>query len=215
LIDARFVPIEKWPGEASKHSVRSRFKVTYAKLLDDLESELRHLRAKDIVIQAYYTREQIRNDGWPRSGTRPSKPGVVLSFIKREQVYEAGRWVTGEDEIAFPCDTYSDFEGNLRAISLTLSALRDIDRYGVSQHHEQYKGWAKLPPAPDSMDLEPALSFLSLHSGMPVNPETFKQAYRAAARKLHPDNQTTGDHHQFALLGQAKTTIEDRCGWSI
>jgi hypothetical protein len=205
LIDARFVPIEKWPGE--KHSPYKRkkapFGVTYARLLDDLERELKHLGARDIIIQAYLKRDQIRNDGWPRSSERPFEPGIVLSFLNREN-----------QEIAFPCDTYKKWESNLRAISLTLTALRAIDRYGVSQHAEQYKGWAKLPPAPVKMSPAEAMTFLRLHSEIePAGKASLEAAFRAAARKLHPDNQQTGNHGQFVMLQQAKLALELTYGW--
>ena len=203
MIDARFVPVEKWPGEKrpSYRRKKSPFEVKYAKLLDDLERELNHLGAKDIVIQAFLRKEQIRNDGWPRSSERPSEPGIILSFINKQK-----------QEIAFPCDTYTNWESNLRAISLTLTALRSIDRYGVTQHNEQYKGWAKLPPAPDRMDVKDALAFIELQTGIKATTgEKLKEAYRAAARKLHPD--ISGSDHQFILLGKAKAAIEQEYGW--
>jgi hypothetical protein len=203
MIDARFVPIEKWPKEKtpSHKRVKSPFEVKYGRMLDDLERELRHLSARDIVIQAYFRREDIRNDGWPRSSARPSEPGVVVSFLKRDK-----------QEVAFPCDTFKNYESNLRAISLTLTALRAIDRYGVTQHAEQYKGWAKLPPASDRMNVKDALAFIQLYTGIaPTTAEALQDAYRAAARKLHPD--VTGTDQQFILLGRAKQSIQDAYGW--
>jgi hypothetical protein len=205
LIDARFVPIDKWPGQ--KHAPRNRkkapFGVTYAKLLDDLERELKHLNARDIIIQAYLTREQIRNDGWPRSSERPSEPGIILSFMNREK-----------EEISFPCDTYVNWDSNLRAVSLTLTALRAIDRCGVTQHAEQYKGWAKLPPAPEKTSIDDAIQFLLLHSGIyPRDSDTLKDAYRAAARKLHPDNAQTGSNGQFVMLERACRALKEAHGW--
>jgi len=205
MIDARFVPLERWPGE--KHSParrkRSPFEIKFARLLDDLERELKHLGAHDIVIQAYLKRDQIRNDGWPRSHEQPAEPGIILSFMNREK-----------QEISFPCDTYLTWESNLRAISLTLTALRSIDRYGVSQHAEQYKGWARLPAAPARMSVHDALTFLLNQSSIyPKDPETLNQAFRAAARKLHPDNQITGNAHQFDLATRAKDALKEAYGW--
>lgn len=203
MIDARFVPCEKWPGKKTRNRKKAPFGVTYARMLDDLERELKHLGARDIVIQAYYRHEDIRNDGWPRSSApKPSDPGVIVGFSK-----------TKGEEISFPCDTYLTYESNLRAISLTLTALRAIDRYGVTQHGEQYKGWAKLPPAPDRMTVQDAQQFIVLHTGIfPATRETLQDAYRAAARKLHPDA-SNGSNGQFIMLGNAKATIEEANGW--
>lgn len=201
MIDARFVPMEKWPTEKSKRRVKSPFGVTFARMLNDLERELKHLGAKEIVVQAHLRRDQIRNDGWPRSGERPSEPGIILSFIKR-----------GGEEISFPCDTYLSWESNLRAISLTLTALRSIDRYGVTQRAEQYKGWAKLPPASDRMSAKDAIAFIQLYSGIaPTTPDSLVEAYRRAARALHPD--AGGNQNQFILLGKAQAALKAEYGW--
>ena len=204
MIDLRFVPIEKWPGEPTPSWKRKSgaFRAGYAKTLDLLENELDKLKAKSIVVEAFFTRNQIRNDGWPLSKANPSAPGVVLSFTGK----------TGE--LSFPCDTYRTFDDNLRAIALALEALRAVDRYGVTQHSEQYKGWAKLPPAPQSMRGPDALAFLALHSDIrPKDGDTLDKAFRLAARKLHPDNPTTGNQGQFIMLQQAKEACQQEYGW--
>jgi hypothetical protein len=88
------------------------------------------------------------------------------------------------------------------------------NRYGVTQRAEQYKGWAKLPPAPQQMGSSAAIEFLLLHSGvLPRGPESLKEAYRAAARKLHPDTQQTGNNSQFVMLQQAQQALEEAHGW--
>jgi hypothetical protein len=108
MIDARFVPIEKWPGEPKKSWQRKQghFRAKYSDTLNLLEKELDHLRAKNITVEAYFNRGQIRNDGLPFSKASPSLPGVIVSF-------------TGKNgELSFPCDTYNKWEDNLRAIAL-------------------------------------------------------------------------------------------------
>lgn len=210
MIDLRFVPIEKWPIDPtpSYKQKAGSFRASYAKTLDLLEYELKQLKAQHITVEAYFTRAQIRNDGWPLSKATPSGSGVILSF-------------TGKSgELSFPCDTYKTFDDNLRAIGLALEALRAVDRYGVTQHAEQYKGWAKLPPAPQSMDTSAALRFFALHSEIPldpghvsITPPVLAKAFRSAAQKLHPDNPRTGNHGQFVMLQQAKEAIEREYGW--
>ena len=204
VINLRFVPIERWPGTPTPayKQKEGSFRATYANTLDKLEYELEKLRAKHITVEAYFTRSQIRNDGWPLSKANPSQSGVVISFTGK----------TGE--LAFPCDTYKTFDDNLRAIALALEALRAVDRYGVTQHAEQYKGWAKLPPAPDEMPAKDALTFLALHSGIqPLDSDTLDRAYKTAARKLHPDNQQTGNNGQFVMLTQARDALSREFGW--
>jgi hypothetical protein len=171
------------------------FRASYAKTLDLLENELRCLAAVDITIEAGFALDQIRNDGWPRSSQRPAHPAARLSFRSRG------------NSIAFPCDTYASIDDNLRAIALTLQALRAIDRYGVSQGAEQYKGWLALPaPAPaDEMSRDQAIAFLSLHSGLSGleigrDEESVRKAYRKAALDLHPDAGRDGTDAGFARL---------------
>jgi hypothetical protein len=201
----RFVPLDKWPSNPTPAHKRKNgaFRAKYANTLDLLEYEVSQLRAKYVAVEAFFTRDQIRNDGWPLSKAVPSSPGVILSFTGK----------TGE--LSFPCDTYKTFDDNLRAIALAMKALRAVDRYGVTQHAEQYKGWAKLPPAPDSMKAQDALAFLTLYSDIqPRDRDTLEKAYRAAARKLHPDNPDSGNQSQFVMLQQAKEAVQREYGWA-
>lgn len=202
-MNARFVPVETWPGVKRPRYERkqSLFSGAWSSTLDLLDRELFHLNAKDVLVQGYFLRDDIRLDGWPRSGASPSEPGIIVSFT------------TPNGELAFPCDTYTKWQDNLRAIALALTALRAVERYGVTRQQEQYKGWAKLPPAPDKMSAADALTFLALQAGLSVvTAETFTQAYRSAAKHLHPDN-GRGNIHLFHLLQQAKEVLEETYGW--
>jgi hypothetical protein len=206
-MNARFVPIETWPGEKRRPGQRrkSPFEAPWARTLVDLDRELGHLRAKDILIWGYFRDDDIRLDGWPRSESRPREPGVIVSFA------------SPQGDLSFPCDTYLTWQENLRAIALGLAALRAVERYGVTRHQEQYKGWAKLPPAPARMDPHDALTFLTLHSdGLPPakDAESLNASYRRAAARLHPDNAATGNVHLFHLLSQAKEVLVESYGWA-
>ncbi len=196
MLNAIFRPLEGWPGKqtASYQRRRAPFRASYAKTLDLLESELNHLSAKDILIQAFFKREQIRNDGWPRSSARPSQPGVVLNFQVNRESY------------SYPCDRFDGWEDNLRAIALSLQALRAVDRYGVTRGHEQYQGFRRLAAALPVNPQNAAVEFLAKHAGVSFDsvqndPEA---AYRLAARQLHPDS--GGSHDTFVQLqGHYKT----------
>jgi len=206
-MNARFVPVETWPGEKRRPSLRrnSPFCGSWQNTLVTLDRELEHLGAHNVVVQAYLSTDDIRLDGWPRAGVSPREPGVIVSFE------------TKNGALSFPCDTYTHYRDNLRAIALALAALRAVERYGVTRHQEQYKGWAKLPAAPASgeMRVEDALCFISLHGngGGPVDRSIFRTCYRSAAARLHPDNQETGNTHLFHLLGEARKVLEDTYGW--
>ena len=190
MLKAIFRPIQKWPGKPtpSQQQKDGRFKASYAATLELLEKELCHLKAKDTVIQAYFELGQIRNDGWPRSSARPTQPGVVLTY-----------YVKGE-AFSFPCDTYSWWEDNLRAIGLSLEALRTVNRYGVTQGSEQYQGFKRLEAPVYKSKQDEAYEFIAKHSGATVQGARtdVDGCYRTAARKLHPD--LGGSHELFVKL---------------
>lgn len=144
MIDCRFKPLAQWPGKATPSYMKqnSRFKAGWQNTLDLLEKELNYLKAKEIAIEGYFRSQDIRNDGWPKSSARPTQSGVVLSFE------------TKHGRMAMPCDRFTDWEANLRAIALTLENLRAAERYGViTERHEQYTGWLKLAAASESDEL--------------------------------------------------------------
>lgn len=185
--NVRFRPIHQWPWKRTASRKNAPFRAAYAKNLRDLERELDHLRATNVVIQAGFREEDIRQDGWPRSSARkPTDPGVILSFR------------SGQSDLSFPCDTYTTWEDNLRAICLSLTALRAVDRYGVTRQSEQYRGWTQLPPPARPTqngfrDKVEASAFVAqaggtFHiQGKPLADDALDTAYKAAARKLHPD----------------------------
>lgn len=205
MLNATFRPVHQWPKQPTPSYRRksAAFRATYAATLDLLEYELSKLEAKDIIIQAYFTLDQIRNDGWPKSAARPSDVGAIVSFQ------------TKKGPLAFPCDTYDNYDDNLRAIALSLQALRAVDRYGVTQHAEQYRGFTPLPSAEAQMSKEDAAHFIATHqngtgqyfsvAGILQNPTFAAEAYRNAARTLHPD--AGGAHDLFVKLQQAKTVL--------
>lgn len=193
----QFRPVDAWPGTPTPSGQRysaSHFKATYQGTVDLLERELGFIRARDVVVQTAHRPQDIGVNGWPLArATSPASPGVILSFEARP---------VGAKEhmpLRYATDRFPKWEHNLRAIALSLEALRAVDRYGVTTSGEQYQGWARLeaPRAmpnglPEGMDRDTAVRFLCEVTGWPeaavtAVPNGPKSAYRAAARKLHPD----------------------------
>lgn len=206
MLNATFRPLTQWPGgrqTPASDRRRAPFRAGYPRTLTDLEREIEALSATSVVVQLDLDANQIRNDGWPRSSARPRSPGVVVSFVVKTK------------PLSFPCDTYLTWEDNLRAISLSLTALRAVDRYGVTRHAEQYTGFAQLPPpeTPLPMSMREADEFLRCwgrHEGSgKLTQAEINIAYRTAAGRLHPDK--GGSHEQFVKLQQAKTLLEQSC----
>lgn len=179
-IDIRFVALEKWPGQATLWTARKRsqFSAKWSATIDLLESELGHLKARDVVIQADCDRDQIRIDGHFRAGAKMRGPGVVLSFE------------CPKGSMSFPCDRFSDWQANVRAIALSLEALRSVDRYGVTQQAEQYRGWAKLP-GPEKVFATPLDAQKWLFDALKVDSISaaggLDSLRRLAISRFHPD----------------------------
>jgi hypothetical protein len=212
MLNARFVPLESWPGKATPRHMRqaSRFQSPYARTLDLLEFELKQLHAKEILVQAFFSRDQLRNDEWPKTAAVPKDVGVIVSFQ------------SPKGPLSFPCDTFNAFDCNLRAIALALQALRAVDRYGVTQNNEQYKGWAQIAAPADQPfgSKEEAATFIitqaypsatdrsGFGTNMLIVDQTLRESfYRLAARRLHPDA-NGGSHELFVRLQAAKRLLE-------
>jgi hypothetical protein len=154
-----------------------------------LTTELHALDAKNIVLELDLRERDIRLDGMPRADARPGSPAVVLSFDSR---YGPLRYATAE---------YDDWQDNLRAIALSMQALRAVDRYGVSKRGEQYRGWKALPPGPvDAAEQiqtsEQALAYLA---------EEWDGDLRRAIMETHPDR--GGDEDEFRKVVRARDLL--------
>lgn len=213
MLSCQFRPIDQWPGTPTRSAQSSRFKSAWSQTLKLLEFELNQLRAKNIVVEGYFTFGQIRNDGWPKSTARPSKPGVVLSF-------NPGRpGMTGR--MVMPCDRFNDWEANLRAIALTLEHLRAVERYGVTtERAEQYTGWLKLPAASAISEAEQHAEILMRFSAITnttkdailSSADEFERIWKAASRQTHPDAGGKADDFRQVII--ARDRIRVLKGWS-
>ena len=199
MLNVVFRPIGEWPGKKREHWQRKStpFAATFTQTLDLLEAELGHLKAKDIVIQAETDMSQIRNDGWMKSNARVDGPAVILTFESRGSVY------------SYPCDTFTHWHANLRAIALSLEALRKVDRYGVTSNNEQYQGFKRLAAADPAAERNAALEVLARISGIFLSgaptAETIDLAYKSAAFRCHPDR--GGDGTDWAQLQAAMSIL--------
>lgn len=185
--DYKHVPIVTWPGKQTPSWDRrnSTFRTKYGDTLTLLERELDKLGAMDVVLQVALEPGDIRLDGKPRSNAKPEHPGIILTFK------------TADGPMSFPCDTFTTWKDNLRAIALTLEHLRAVDRYGVTKQGEQYTGWKQLPPAGremGGMSAEAASQILARHAQSDESCDDIigssdcrESAYKKAVVRTHPD----------------------------
>jgi len=199
----QFRPLDVWPGVPTpSHSrQRSRFAAPYTKTVKELARELDAIGAKNVVILADCDESEIRRDGMIRSDARLRGPGIVVCMDSK---YGA---------LKYPCDKFTQWESNLRAIALSMEALRKVDRYGVTKRGEQYTGWKQLPssatPAEEWASVEQAFRFLCVTGDVVASaftPPFLQVAYRAAARKAHPD--AGGSTELMSKVNRANDYIE-------
>lgn len=219
-----FRPIEQWPGKLKSNRKNSTFKAAHSSTMRLLDRELSHLGARKVVIQLALSERDIRLDGRPLADSRPNHPGVIISFEKPGERY----WDKAANNyrerpataLNFPCDTYASWKENMRAIALALEALRRVDRYGVTQNQEQYRGWARLPPpaiVTPQMTPNDAAAFFEKHCpytriSILSDSGTFKTAYQTAAKQLHPDTNSGSHLPEWGMLQAARAVLRAHHG---
>ena len=204
-IEFTYRSISQWPGPRTGRRQRSRFKTAWHATEQDLRRELRHLGARSVVIELDLPESQIRLDGLPYAKARPATPGVILSFESRH------------GPLRYPSDNFDDWRDNVRAIALALEALRKVDRYGVTRHAEQYRGWAALP-APPEPTVQDAAELLAQFAGNGTtaaeilrNAAAFAKARKTAMLNTHPDRHE-GRDATFKAVNAAAATIAKHHG---
>lgn len=212
--DLIFRPFERPWENPTGDNYRShpRFSATYSETTDLLRREVAHLGAKEVVIQLDATEHQIRNDGFLRSDAKIEFPGVRVNIESRhgplvyatDEFKQGSIWRSGRGSITIP-----GWHSNLRAIALSLEALRKVDRYGVSKHGEQYRGWNALPPGTPmpaaKMTYEQACTWLQLDPMDGISKGNIKEHYRLLSKEHHPDH--GGDPEMFHQLAEARDLL--------
>jgi hypothetical protein len=115
----------------------------------------------------------------------PKDPGVVAYFELRGQ------------SIAIPCDRWDKVSTNVKAIGLTVQAMRGMERWGAKHMiTAMFKGFTALP----------ARSGPSAWEILGIVPEATEaeivDAWRYKAKDAHPD--CGGSHERMTALNEAK-----------
>jgi hypothetical protein len=190
-------PIGEWPGELTKRRQRSNFASPMSSTLETLTRELRELAAKNVRLQVAIPAGQFRLDGFPRATAKAEHPGIILTMD------------TNVGALSYPCDTFTTWEDNLRAIALALEALRKVDRYGVTKRGEQYRGFLAIEGATAMSagftSTDDAIRFLSGVSGLRTDQKIkprLELVIRKAKRVSHPDTGGTAETFQRVTLAE-------------
>lgn len=191
---------------------RGQFKVSLTRAIYDLAEELRLIGAKDAICEVDVDERSLRRDGGLSSSAVARTPGVILRYTDRE-----GGAVT------MPSDGYRTMTANIRGLSLTLAALRAVDRYHVTRSGEQYRGFTALPPGAvdGAMSLRAACVFLARASGpapqvvytpdvIARDVEMATRAVRGARARHHPD--AGGSDDAFHRVQEAARVMSEHFG---
>ena len=181
-------PLSKPVTPANNRRVQNRFQTGFAKARDECLEEVRMLGGSKVIIS---TNIPLKRDGLPYAKAWGEQvagsPGVAVYFTRKGK------------ELCFACDCWHHVQDNMHAITLTISALRGIARWGTGDMMEAaFTGFLALP-APGQGNGDDPWKIL----GLPINftEEQLRDAYRDLAKKHHPDK--GGDHVAFARVKAA------------
>lgn len=186
----------QWPDGWKRTQAGSRRRATFQQGLaaarDGLVRQLELLGAANGMITSDLP---VRADGLPYADGRASDPGVAVWFV-----------LDGKERV-FACDKWIGHAANMRAIALSIQAIRGLDRWGASDLITRvFAGFNALPPGgnPDST-ARPWREVLGL-SALEGSIAHVKQRHRELIRTHHPD--VGGDHAIAAELNTALAAAE-------
>jgi hypothetical protein len=196
----------------------SDFKATWFDALELLAREVEFLGGTDVVLEVDVTDSQIRVDGGVYANAKAASPAVRVAFNSQvgPLVYATDRFVHRARWMRRPGYMVQDWQHNVRAIALGLEGLRKVDRYGITQRHQQYAGFKALPAgvngAGSHMTRTEALGLVFMLAGLNVEPAHLedpinrRRALRAARATAHPDRHG-GDRTLWDQVEQAAQVL--------
>lgn len=196
-----FEALTSWPYpdvDIVSTPFRAKWTDTRALLLRELDM----LGVDLAVMELDLAPTDLRQDGEIRANARLRSGRVRLSFTSRHGALQ------------YACDRYDGYlwgglnlqpwQCNARAIALTLQSLRAVDRYGAVRAGEQYRGFRAIEAtaAAAFTTADEAMRWLLAQVG---DTESLGSAYKAAARRMHPD--AGGDPDEWARLDEARQLL--------
>lgn len=164
-------PLAWPPGRERTPSYRikeARFLVNFRQARDHVLEQLRLLRASYPVLSSNI---HTRRDGLPYANqSEPNDGAVAVYFVWKSRQY------------CLACDSWKKVKDNLRAVGLTIEAIRGIERWGAETMLEAaFRGFLALP-IPEELAWWQVLGVRRGDSLAEV-----ENKYRMLAFKAHPD----------------------------
>lgn len=176
-----------WPRTKPGRRQRARYQVNFARARDEVLRSLRLLGGRHVVVS---TNIPLRLDGLPYANTRePEDPGVAVYWSTKD----------GKPRV-MACDRWDRVKDNMRAVGLTLEALRQIERSGASELLERaFAGFAALPAQAGATSWRVTLGLPVTGS---VTRDDIDRAFKQKAAETHPDRGGSAD--AFVQVTQAR-----------
>lgn len=177
-----------WLRPASER-VPTRFSAKWGATLELLYREVDFLDGRDLVIEVDVQEADLRLDGTIRARARAASPAVIVSFESKH------------GPLSYRCDRFyaayygqpDDWQQNVRAVALTLEALRSVDRYGATETGQQYAGWKAIGAQAHAQATDPLWVLADL-AGVEVSADVpVERLISLARRKAHPDHGGTSE----------------------
>lgn len=177
----------QWPAgwSRSKFPKHSIYKLTLERALQELTTELRLFKAKDFVVSSNV---EPRLAGLPRGPAAATDCGVAVYWEDQQ----------GRPRV-MACDHWDSVRGNVRAIAVTINALRQIERSGASQLLERaFTGFAALPADAGASSWR---EVLQMKPGAAVTRADVEANFRAVAKAAHLDG---ADNERLIAINRAR-----------
>lgn len=172
---------EGFPRTPSSARVWGSIKLSMAAAAAELHDEVRMLGGTDVVLS---TNIPTNRSGMPYGTYRePSDPGAAIYF----------KW--NGKPVSMACDRYDKVNKNVRALGLTIQAMRAIERHGSSDLLDRaFRGFAALPATASLSSWVDVLGVSAEATEAEID-----AAYRRAALVAHPDKATGSDEAMSRL----------------
>lgn len=182
-----------WPAGFSRAISRksSNFETTPSKAIDHLLKQIKLLANDQNPIISSNVRLR-KSDGIMYADMAKDKlddPGVAVYFQFNKK------------QVVLACDAWFTPAENVRALGLTVEAMRGINRWGSSEILQRaFTGFATLP-APGTTLTKPWYEIMCFEK-IPVDVALVKSAYISLSKERHPDA-ATGSHELMVELNAA------------
>ncbi len=145
----------------------------FGRAVQGIIKEIDMLGGTDAIISSNV---ELRQDGLPYANRRhPDDPGIAVYFN-----------LDGNSQ-CIPCDKWLNIGQNLRAIEMTINALRGLERWGAKEMvSAAFRGFKALPEGGHPADPEPTWWEVLGVPRHAAHTEVLT-AYRRKIRVSHPD----------------------------